>query len=91
MEHYVGIDVSLEQSSVCVADATGKIVREVKVANEPEMLVRFFRQAGMSLTRTGLEATVSAQGELETGVMRPLVGHRDLCEAAKRGCTARSF
>jgi hypothetical protein len=28
MEHYVGIDVSLERSSVCVVDATGKIVRE---------------------------------------------------------------
>ena len=28
MEHYAGIDVSLEQSSVCVVDAAGKIVRE---------------------------------------------------------------
>ncbi|WP_200885656.1 hypothetical protein [Azospirillum argentinense] len=34
MEHYAGIDVSLEQSSVCVVDATGKIVREAKVASE---------------------------------------------------------
>ena len=32
MDHYVGIDVSLELSSVCILDATGKIVREVKVA-----------------------------------------------------------
>ena len=36
MEHYAGIDVSLELSSVCVVDAQGKIVREVKVASEPE-------------------------------------------------------
>jgi hypothetical protein len=35
MEHYAGIDVSLEQSSLCVVDATGKIVREAKVASEP--------------------------------------------------------
>lgn len=35
MEHFAGIDVSLEQSSVCVVDATGKIVREAKVASEP--------------------------------------------------------
>ena len=27
MEHYAGIDVSLELSSVCVVDAQGKIVR----------------------------------------------------------------
>jgi predicted NBD/HSP70 family sugar kinase len=42
MEHYAGIDVSLERSSVCVVDATGKIVREAKVASEPEALVGFF-------------------------------------------------
>ena len=33
MEHYAGIDVALEQSSVCVVDATGKIVCETKVAS----------------------------------------------------------
>ncbi len=32
MEHYAGIDVALEQSSVCVVDGTGRIVREAKVA-----------------------------------------------------------
>src|SRR3954466_9033703 len=31
MEHYAGIDVSLEQSSVCVVDGAGRIVREAKV------------------------------------------------------------
>ncbi len=56
MGHYAGIDVSLEQSSVCVVDATGQIAREVKVASEPEALVRFFRQVGVSMTRIGLEA-----------------------------------
>src|ERR687883_1351151 len=56
MEHYAGIDVSLEQSSVCVIDATGRIVREAKVASEPEVLVRFFQDLGLSLTRLGLEA-----------------------------------
>ena len=41
MEHYAGIDVSLEQSSVCVVDAKGQIVCEAKVASEPEALVCF--------------------------------------------------
>ena len=45
MEHDAGIDVSLEQSSLCVVDATGKIVREAKVASEPEALVIFFQQS----------------------------------------------
>ena len=56
MEYFAGIDVSLEQSSVCVVDATGKIIREAKVASEPEDLIRFFRELGMQVIRIGLEA-----------------------------------
>jgi len=36
MEYYAGIDVSLESASLCVVDATGRIVREAKVASEPD-------------------------------------------------------
>jgi hypothetical protein len=39
MEHHVGIDVSLELGSLCVLDAAGKVIREAKVASEPEALV----------------------------------------------------
>ena len=56
MEHYAGIDVSLERSSVCVVDATGRIVREAKVASEPEALAGFFAGLGLAVTRIGLEA-----------------------------------
>lgn len=56
MEHFAGIDVSLEQSSVCVVDGTGRIVREAKVASEPEALVRFFHGLESGVTRIGLEA-----------------------------------
>ena len=42
MEYYAGIDVLLKESSVCVVDATGKLVREVKVGSEPESLVGYF-------------------------------------------------
>jgi transposase len=56
MEHYAGIDVALEQSSVCVVDGTGRIVREAKVASEPEALSRFLGQLGLVVTRIGLEA-----------------------------------
>src|ERR1700712_2830642 len=56
MEHYAGIDVSLECSSVCVVDANGKILREARVASEPEALIAWFASLGFGLERIGLEA-----------------------------------
>ena len=56
MNYYAGIDVSLEASSVCVVDGTGKIVREGKVASEPQALIAWFGALGLNLTRIGLEA-----------------------------------
>jgi transposase len=56
MKQYAGIDVSLECSSVCVVDANGKILREAKVASEPEALITWFRSSGFELERIGLEA-----------------------------------
>jgi transposase len=56
MDHYAGIDVSLECSSVCVVEASGRIVREGKVASEPEALLAWFGALGFRLGRIGLEA-----------------------------------
>jgi hypothetical protein len=39
MDHFAGLDVSVKETSVCIVDDTGKIVREVKVASEPDALV----------------------------------------------------
>ena len=56
MEYYAGIDGSLECSSVCVVNGTGKIVREGRAASEPAALMAWLGSLGFELTRIGLEA-----------------------------------
>ena len=68
MEYYAEIDVSLKESSVCVVDAAGKVVREVKVASEPEALVRYFDDLDLAVSRIGLEAGPLSQW-LHAGLM----------------------
>jgi transposase len=69
VEHHAGIDVSLELSSVCVVDARGKIVREAKVASEPDALVCFFKGLGFPVKLIGFEAGPLSQW-LHAGLMR---------------------
>ena len=56
MEHYAGLDVSLELTSVCIVDTQGRVVRETRVASDPEDLVRYFQSLKLSIERVGLEA-----------------------------------
>ena len=56
MEQYAGIDVSLEASHVCVVDAQGNILKEAKVASEPDALITWFAAYGTPMARVGLEA-----------------------------------
>ena len=39
MDHFAGLDVSVKETSICIVDDTGKIIREVKVQSEPEALL----------------------------------------------------
>lgn len=87
MDQYAGIDVSLESSSVCVVDATGRIVREAKVASEPEALVAWFGGLGVGLARIGLEAGPLSQwlyaGMREAGLAVELLETRHVRDAFK--------
>lgn len=87
MEHYAGIDVSLELSSVCVVDAAGRIIRETKVASEPEALLGWFRGLGVAMARIGLEAGPLSQwlyaGMREAGLLVELLETRHVRDAFK--------
>lgn len=56
MEHFAGLDVSVKETSVCIVDDTGKIVREVKLASEPEALLPVLTNPHYHFRRIGLEA-----------------------------------
>jgi len=87
MQHYAGIDVSLECSSVCVVDATGKIVREGKAGSDPESLIAWFGALGFGLARIGLEAGPLSQwlfaGLRKAGLAVELLETRHVRDAFK--------
>jgi transposase len=56
MDHFAGLDVSVKETSVCIVDDTGRIVREVKVASEPEDLLQVLVNPAYHFKRIGLEA-----------------------------------
>ena len=87
MEHYAGIDVSLESASVCVVEAGGRIVREAKVASEPDALIAWFGKLAVEVSRIGLEAGPLSQwlyaGMREAGLPVELLETRHVRDAFK--------
>ena len=61
MDVYIGLDVSLASTAVCVLDETGKIVTEGQVASTPEALVSFMVQLPQEIAAIGLEAGPQSQ------------------------------
>jgi len=60
MAHYVGLDVSLKQTSICVVSDTGSIVREGVVGSDPEAIAAFVRSRAPDAVRVGLESGPTA-------------------------------
>ena len=64
MDHFGGLDVSVKETSVCIVDDTGRIVKEVKVASEPAALLSPAEGSGephlpLQADRTGSRAAVA--------------------------------
>ena len=56
MSYFAGLDVSLKRTAICVVDQDGNIVREGVADTEPETLVAWLRNTGLTFQRIGLEA-----------------------------------
>ena len=56
MDHFGGLDVSVKETSICIVDDTGRIVKEVKVASEPVALLKVLGNPTYRFKRIGLEA-----------------------------------
>ena len=52
MDHFAGLDVSVKETSLCIVDDAGRIVREVKVASEPEALLAMLMNPACQLNVT---------------------------------------
>ena len=69
MTKYVGLDVSMKETSICVVDAADKITAEGKVASTPEAIAAFVARHAPDAERIGLE-TGSMSGWLWRGMAR---------------------
>jgi hypothetical protein len=74
MDHFAGLDVSVKETSVCIVDDTGKIVRELTIASEPEAFLAVLKNPAYRFKRIGLETGPLSQA-----------WHR-----CRRGCRGRS-
>ena len=87
MEVYIGLDVSLASTAICVLDEKGKIVTEARVASAPEALVGFLRKLPRGIAAIGLEAGPLSQwlhkGLTEAGFEAVLMETRQVKGALK--------
>src|SRR6266581_1644354 len=60
MVHYIGLDVSLKRTSICVVNQVGSVVREGVVESEPEAIAAFVRLKAPGAVRIGLETGPTA-------------------------------
>jgi len=62
MVHFVGLDVSVKETSVCVVDDAGKVILEQKVPTEPAAIIALLASLGATYVSTGAEVSAEVGG-----------------------------
>ena len=76
MDHFGGLDVSVKETSICIVDDTGRIVKEVKVASEPACPLKDLGNPTYRFKRIGLEAGRYRNGYPATVTCATIPGFR---------------
>ena len=56
MQHFVGLDISVKETTICVLDAEGHTVHRAAVESHPQEIIDYLRGLGCGFGRIGLEA-----------------------------------
>jgi len=56
MKHYVGLDVAMKKTSICIVDEKGKIVHESEAKTDPQVLTEAINKTGFSIELIGFES-----------------------------------
>ena len=71
MNYYVGLDVAMEETAICIVDDERRIVREGKAASEPEAIAAFLIATGLTLERSASRRGPLAPGRATAWPRRP--------------------
>lgn len=87
MKYYVGLDVSMDETSVCVMDEGGRVFYEAKVPTEPDDIAVYLRSSGLEYERVGLESGPCSpwlyQGLIDKGLPAICIDARHASAALK--------
>ena len=56
MAYFVGLDISVQETAVCVVDELGKVICESKVSTEPDDIAALLSKISDDYVRVGIEA-----------------------------------
>jgi hypothetical protein len=87
MDHFAGLDVSVKETSVCIVDGTGRIVKEVKAASEPQALLKVLGNPAYRFKRRMRAVQLRASdSDIASSLSLPISGNT---AAPSRNCGGR--